>query len=524
MTEVATVSRYHHVLKSRWLDGKWNRRLDHLIFVLVKSADPYYRFWHDRQQADFLRIRFCKHIAAIYSHFPHLRPISDVPAASPAPSEPEPGSAPTPGTGTLTNAYHSLIQDVNVLSHKLVSEGTNQLAPSQAALEAVRSAKASLTVTIASANSSCPLPQEERIASNQHSWMETTESMGAKRVVKRRKVPEDPRPTEEAIGTAKGKRRRVYTDPYAGGERPGRLAKADAVSPAANQKACACTPPPASQPILAYAHLPTPVPSFPASQPIPGPAYSHAFLPTPTFALASSQPIPPPFSSFPLALGPATQVAHGYVFSPAPTSASPPTAALLQQPFFSTNPFSSPSPSTLPPLVPPHFRLSSLMDTTAPKSGMRNVVAATLSGDDSLAACSASRRAQDQKQVTTTTRHDRGNAHTLAACNDDDDAYIPPQCTDSLATCTESSGMKPTYGQLSFLDVGNLCHLDGKRSQLMEVACVHEWLATSKVLRAVLGWRVGGGGMLQAMSGWRVGAGTNGSGSCAQGDGNGLQC
>ncbi|KAH9013383.1 hypothetical protein EDB83DRAFT_2195009, partial [Lactarius deliciosus] len=25
--------------------------LDHLIFVLVKSADPYYRFRHDRQQA-----------------------------------------------------------------------------------------------------------------------------------------------------------------------------------------------------------------------------------------------------------------------------------------------------------------------------------------------------------------------------------------------------------------------------------------------------------------------------------------
>ncbi|KAH9164775.1 hypothetical protein EDB89DRAFT_1911924 [Lactarius sanguifluus] len=58
----------------------------------------------------------------------------------------------------------------------------------------------------------------------------------------------------------------------------------------------------------------------------------------------------------------------------------------------------------------------------------------------------------------------------------------------------------------------------------MEVARVHEWLATSKVLRAVLGWRVGGGSMLRAMSGWRVGAGMNGSSSCAQGDGNGLQC
>ncbi|KAH9073476.1 hypothetical protein EDB83DRAFT_2312814 [Lactarius deliciosus] len=57
----------------------------------------------------------------------------------------------------------------------------------------------------------------------------------------------------------------------------------------------------------------------------------------------------------------------------------------------------------------------------------------------------------------------------------------------------------------------------------MEVARVHEWPAMSKVLRAVLGGRVGGGGVLRAMSGWRVGAGTNGSGSRARGDSNGLQ-
>ncbi|KAH9162432.1 hypothetical protein EDB89DRAFT_1913263 [Lactarius sanguifluus] len=80
----------------------------------------------------------------------------------------------------------------------------------------------------------------------------------------------------------------------------------------------------------------------------------------------------------------------------------------------------------------------------------------------------------------------------------------------------------------------------------MGVARVHEWAAISRVLRcvgaarwvgsggvleqdggglcarmavlrAVLGWRVGGGGVLRAMSGRRVGAGTNGSGSRAQG-------
>ncbi|KAH9173668.1 hypothetical protein EDB89DRAFT_1905074 [Lactarius sanguifluus] len=87
----------------------------------------------------------------------------------------------------------------------------------------------------------------------------------------------------------------------------------------------------------------------------------------------------------------------------------------------------------------------------------------------------------------------------------------------------------------------------------MEVVRVHEWAAISRVLRhvgaarwvggggvseqdggglrarmavlhAVLGRRVGGGGVLRAMSGRRVGAGTNGSGSHARGGGNGLQC
>ncbi|KAH9032374.1 hypothetical protein EDB83DRAFT_2319133 [Lactarius deliciosus] len=57
----------------------------------------------------------------------------------------------------------------------------------------------------------------------------------------------------------------------------------------------------------------------------------------------------------------------------------------------------------------------------------------------------------------------------------------------------------------------------------MEVARVHKWPATSKVLRAVLGGQVGGGGVLRAMSGWHVGAGTNGSSSRARGDSNGLQ-
>jgi len=119
-------------------------------------------------------------------------------------------------------------------------------------------------------------------------------------VKKHRRLPEEVRPTVEAIGTAKGKRCLVYTDPYAGGERPGRLAKPDAVSTVANQKARSCAAPPAHTlpPSLAASFPPT-------SQPILGPT----------------------FHTLPLVLAPATQTAHNYMFLPALTSVFPPTTA-----------------------------------------------------------------------------------------------------------------------------------------------------------------------------------------------------
>ena len=340
------LSRYHHVLKSRWLDGKRNRRLDHIIFTLVKSADPYYRFRHERQEAgldglnleksrkrdieetaktitrdsiesfddsqfhvasqtklghfysinlgppkcscpDFPRIRFCKHIGAVYFHFPHLRPV-DVPAPSPSQVANEPQHAPIPATSA--NKFHSMVQDVNTLSNKLMSEGSDQSAPSPVAVEAVRSAKASLTAAVASVQGSSPLPHREMIAPNQHSWTETAERMG---VQKRRRLPEEAGLTQKAIGVAKGKRRRVYTDPYAGGERPGKLAKPDAVSAAANQKARA--PPLAHsqpQPTRAFPSSPPAVPHPLATQ-VPQVPYNYSF---PPFAY-TFPPAPSPFSA-----------------------------------------------------------------------------------------------------------------------------------------------------------------------------------------------------------------------------------
>lgn len=335
------------MLKSKWLEGKYNRRFDYLVFTLTRSADPYYRFRHDKQQAgleglnleasrrreieeiaktitrdsiekfddtqfhvasqtksghfysinlvqptcscpDFPRIRFCKHIGAIHLHFPHVRP-SHTPAAPPAPPAP-PAPQRVPAQST-SSTFHSLVQDVNTLSHRLISDRTNDQALSPAVVEAVRSAKASLTTAIASVNGSSALPTKKRIAPNQHSWTETARAMGVKRVAKRR-LPEEVGLTEKAIGPAKGKRRRVYTDPYAGGERPGRLAKPDAVSASANQQARERALPPSSQPTPA-GPLPPTFPPLPATQPIPGSLFHP--LPHPL----SQAPAPPNSYPFP---------------------------------------------------------------------------------------------------------------------------------------------------------------------------------------------------------------------------------
>src|SRR6266849_4579524 len=82
---------YHHVLKDYWLDGKRNRRVDHLIHALVKDMIPSYEDRHKQQklgmqgpnlaekhQKDILarasettqeRIQQSKHIAATVHFF-----------------------------------------------------------------------------------------------------------------------------------------------------------------------------------------------------------------------------------------------------------------------------------------------------------------------------------------------------------------------------------------------------------------------------------------------------------------------
>ncbi|KAJ3793444.1 hypothetical protein GGU11DRAFT_659314, partial [Lentinula aff. detonsa] len=44
---------WHHLLKGKLLEGKRNRRADHLIYILVEKAIPYFQRRHRRQVAGF---------------------------------------------------------------------------------------------------------------------------------------------------------------------------------------------------------------------------------------------------------------------------------------------------------------------------------------------------------------------------------------------------------------------------------------------------------------------------------------
>lgn len=180
---------------------------------------------------DFPRARFCKHIAAIYVHFPHLSPdkIPSNVSHKAAHLQEQPVCRPE-----TSESLQSLSQEITALCGQV-----NRSAPSPAVMEAARSAKYILSSAIAGNRA---FPDKEQIPPNQKSWPETAERMGVKRAPKRKRLPEERGQTERSIGPIKGKRQRrlIDDDPYAGGERSGKRAKSDAMSAAANAHARAC--------------------------------------------------------------------------------------------------------------------------------------------------------------------------------------------------------------------------------------------------------------------------------------------
>ena len=332
-------------MKSHFLDGKRNRRIDHVINVLVENMVPYYQNRHARQIVglegpdlagqrhrqlmtgargtardsiqqfdstqfhvasesrpgayyeinldqstcncpDFPRSRFCKHLAAINVHFPHLckqesSPLQDTEFAGLLDLPERVHTPEVRRTSSPQESLQKLMQDIKQLSHQLddkISDLTDESAP--AVMEAVRSVKYSLTAAIASTQGSRALPNKEDVPPNQHSWMETAERMGTKRAPKRRR-PNEHGLTARCIGIPKGKRKRLYTDPYAGGEQSGTRAKPDALSAEANARARAGTRPPPPVPPPQSAAPPHRIPPLPRCvSPCP-----HRMHPGPTRAL-----------------------------------------------------------------------------------------------------------------------------------------------------------------------------------------------------------------------------------------------
>jgi hypothetical protein len=177
---------------------------------------------------------FCKHIAAIYVHFPHLSP------EEPSTIAPSVGTeVPGPSQHVLTSeeSLHKVAQDIMMLSQKLLLDHTDQLT-APAFLQAARLARYTLTAALASLQGSSSLPDKDVIAPNQkNSWAETAERMGAKKASKKHKRLADAEEhglTEQCIGATKGKRHCLHNDPYARGERSGKHAKPNVRSAAAN--------------------------------------------------------------------------------------------------------------------------------------------------------------------------------------------------------------------------------------------------------------------------------------------------
>jgi hypothetical protein len=230
--------------------------------------------WPSCNCEDFPWILFCRHIAGIYVHFPHLNPEGKRSSHTHA-SECIQQAAPPQHVSGGGESLQTLTQDIFSLSQRLASRQGEESAPNLAMVEAFRAAKYSLTSAIASFNGKAALPEKDVIAPNQKSWSETAKRMGAKKVLKRRCLPEECGLTERSIGIVKGKCKRLHNDPYAG-ERSGKCAKSDALSQAANARARGHTPSPSAPP------PPPNVPSPVRPPHVPPPS---VFFPTmPTFA------------------------------------------------------------------------------------------------------------------------------------------------------------------------------------------------------------------------------------------------
>jgi hypothetical protein len=306
------LSRWHHLLKGDFLEGKRNRRLDHLIHVLTEKAIPHFIARHRRQAygfegpdlelrkrikieerakaisiADitaldnifrvqshsdphiqyevditsyfctclsFSAIRFCKHMCAVQHHFPetiHLIPTSSLSIVREPPSDEDQGVVTIPASSPSIDdgSDSDIVQEIGLKLQELANRF--HFNPPKYLTETLETLHMQLDTAISESrmSSQLVLPSKQKVAPNQHSWPETAAVMGV------------------AIKS----KRKTHTDPYSGGERPGKKAKPDARIPLTNTNPAFTPVPLVTSAILPALHIPpqpfTPITSLPVAVP-----------------------------------------------------------------------------------------------------------------------------------------------------------------------------------------------------------------------------------------------------------------
>lgn len=262
---------WHHVLKGKFLEGKRNRRLDHLVHVLVNEVMPYYKGKHWRQyfgfegpdleisrrrqigqsaieiQPDHITevddegqytvqsqttkgrsysvnieqytcdcdsyplVSYCKHLAAVQIHYTEGFDIQQIGlqfvSVANKYSSPSAGLSKAPTHAPDPNTTPDDLLLASVTEKLQRLTVRTRLSPPHHISESFRQLNDLLDRVLAECEQPQVLPKQKKVPPNQRSWPETAKVMGA---------------------AVKSKRKNAHPDPYSGGERSAKKAKPDA--------------------------------------------------------------------------------------------------------------------------------------------------------------------------------------------------------------------------------------------------------------------------------------------------------
>jgi hypothetical protein len=163
----------------------------------------------------FPLISFCKHMCAVQNNYPDVTEHQSHRPPSPPLFPADPPTVNPQVAGGATPDSHALDQHLlNCILHKLQHLKKTCVTPSTALTDSLRTLDNSLNAVV---GDQLLLPKAKKVASNMGSgWAQTAEAMGSKKVIG---------------ATKKGPKKRVHTDPYAGGQASGKQAQPDAREP-----------------------------------------------------------------------------------------------------------------------------------------------------------------------------------------------------------------------------------------------------------------------------------------------------